>query len=142
MDFLLNPKEKAQKYWLGFLAKTWLECEQQFNWLTFKLVDKKLIGIGSQLYNGKTYNFIIAYSPFNGLRFDRVYVETKGLKKAFDTHFNADGSLCLHHPIKDLNGKPFIELVEIIPWISEWIYSYDKYLEYKVWVTPEHSHNK
>lgn len=141
MDFLLNPKEKAQKYWLGFLAKTCIECEEQFSWLLFQFVDGKLVGTGSQLYKGRTYKITVEYSPFNWGRFDRVYIETKGLKKSFDTHFNGDGSLCLYHPIKDLNGRPYINLVEIIPWISEWIYCYDKYLEFNVWVGPEHPHN-
>lgn len=100
------------------------------------------MGTATQVYNGRTYKFTIEYSPFNRGRFDRVYVESKGLIKSFDTHFNGDGSLCLYHPTKDLYGRPFVELVDIIPWIAEWLYSYDKYLEFKVWVTPEHPHSK
>lgn len=140
MDSLLSPKEKAQKYWMGFLAKTWIECENKFNWVTFRLIGKTLTGTGTKVYNGRTYEFTIEYSPFNLMRFDRIYVKTKGLIQTFDTHFNADGSLCLYHPIKDLHGRPYIELVDIIPWISEWLYCYDKYLEFKVWVLPEHPH--
>ncbi len=29
MDFILNPKERAQKYWMGFLYKTMIECEKE-----------------------------------------------------------------------------------------------------------------
>lgn len=140
MDFLLSPRERAQKYWVGFLYKTKIECERAFDWLKFEVNGKFLLGYGSIERNGRKYHFKIECSPFFPGRFERVWVETKNLKKSFETHFNADGSLCLYHPILDLKGRPYIELVDVIPWISEWILCYDKYLEYKVWVGPEHPH--
>lgn len=141
MDFMLSPKDKAQKYWLGFLVKTMIECEQKFSWLKFTIAGKHLKGTGSLKNNEREYKFTILYSPFFKSRFDRITVETKGLKKSFATHFNGDGTLCLYHAIKDLQGRPFLELVDIIPWISEWVYGYEKFLEYNVWIMPEHSHN-
>lgn len=140
MDFLLSPRERAQKYWTGFLSKTVIECERKFKWLNFTLKGNYLEGKGSLIVNNIDYQFTIIWSPFLDGRFERVTVETKNLIKSFDTHFNADGSLCLYHPFLDLKGRPYIELVDIIPWISEWVYCYDKYLQYKVWVAPEHPH--
>lgn len=141
MVFLLSPKERAQKYWAGFLYKTLIECERKFKWLSFKLNNKILEGKGTLIVNHKEYHISIFCSPFLDGRFERVTVETKNLIKSFDTHFNADGSLCLYHPFLDLKGKSYMELVEVIPWISEWVNYYDYYLKYKVWLGPEHPHN-
>ncbi|WP_129539354.1 hypothetical protein [Flavobacterium sp. 140616W15] len=141
IDFMLSPKERAQKFWAGFLYKTLIECEREFKWLRFELKGKSIEGKGSLELNNRKYDFTIFCSPFLPGRFERIRVETKNLKKSFDTHFNADGTLCLYHPIKDLNGKPYMELIDVIPWISEWVYYYDKYLEHKVWIGPEHPHN-
>ena len=141
MDFILNPKERAQKYWMGFLYKTMIECEKEFKWLSFKVKGKLLEGKGTLELNSRKYHLKLLCSPFFPNRFERVTVETKNLIKCADTHFNGDGSLCLYHPIFDLKGKPYLDLVEVIPWISEWVYYYDKYLEYRVWLGPEYPHN-
>lgn len=141
MDFMLNPKERAQKYWMGFLYKTMIECEKEFKWLSFQVRGKFLEGKGTLELNHRKYHFKLLCSPFFSNRFERVMVETKNLIKCADTHFNGDGSLCLYHPVFDLKGRPYLDLVEVIPWISEWIYYYDKYLEYKVWLGPEYPHN-
>lgn len=140
MDFLLSPRERALKYWAGFMYKTIIECERKFEWLKFTLKGNYLEGKGTLVENNVEYHFTIIFSPFLKGRFERITVQTKNLLKTFDTHFNADGTLCLYHPILDLKGKPYMELIDIIPWISEWMYCYDKYLQYKVWVTPEHPH--
>lgn len=141
MDFMLSPKERAQKYWAGFLYKTKIECERAYKWLNFEVNGKLLSGSGVLERNGNKYYFRIEWSPFFPGRFDRIWVETKKLKKGFETHFNGDGSLCLYHPVKDLNSKPYIDLVDIIPWISEWVIYYEHFLKYKVWLGPEHPHN-
>mgnify|MGYP003692775201 FL=1 len=141
MDFILNPKERAQKYWMGFLYKTMIECEKEFKWLSFEVKGKLLEGKGTLELNSRKYHLKLLCSPFFPNRFERVMVETKNLIKCADTHFNGDGSLCLYHPIFDLKGKPYLDLVEVIPWISEWVYYYDKYLEYRVWLGPEYPHN-
>ena len=141
MDFILNPKERAQKYWMGFLYKTMIECEKEFKWLSFEVKGKLLEGKGTLELNSRKYHLKLLCSPFFPNRFERVTVETKNLIKCADTHFNGDGSLCLYHPIFDLKGKPYLNLVEVIPWISEWVYYYDKYLEYRVWLGPEYPHN-
>lgn len=141
MDFMLNPKERAQKYWMGFLYKTMIECEKEFKWLSFEVKGKLLEGKGTLELNNRKYHFKLLFSPFFPNRFERVMVEAKNLIKCADTHFNGDGSLCLYHPVFDLKGRPYLDLVEVIPWISEWIYYYDKYLEYKVWLGPEYPHN-
>ncbi len=141
MDFILNPKERAQKYWMGFLYKTMIECEKEFKWLSFEVKGKLLEGKGTLELNSRKYHLKLLCSPFFPNRFERVMVETKNLIKCADTHFNGDGSLCLYHPIFDLKGKPYLNLVEVIPWISEWVYYYDKYLEYRVWLGPEYPHN-
>ena len=141
MDLILNPKERAQKYWMGFLYKTMIECEKEFKWLSFEVKGKLLEGKGTLELNSRKYHLKLLCSPFFPNRFERVTVETKNLIKCADTHFNGDGSLCLYHPIFDLKGKPYLDLVEVIPWISEWVYYYDKYLEYRVWLGPEYPHN-
>lgn len=141
MDFMLNTKERAQKYWIGFLYKTMIECENEFRWLSFQVKGKMLKGEGTLELNNRKYHLKLQFSPFFPNRFERVMVETKNLIKCADTHFNGDGSLCLYHPIFDLKGKPYLDLLEVIPWISEWVYYYDKYLEYKVWLGPEYPHN-
>ena len=141
MDLILNPKERAQKYWMGFLYKTMIECEKEFKWLSFEVKGKLLEGKGTLELNSRKYHLKLLCSPFFPNRFERVTVETKNLIKCADTHFNGDGSLCLYHPIFDLKGKPYLNLVEVIPWISEWVYYYDKYLEYRVWLGPEYPHN-
>lgn len=141
MDFILNSKERAQKSWIGFLYKTKIECEKEFKWISFEIKGKLLEGYGSLEFNGRIYHFKLLYSPFYPIRFERIMVETKNLIKSADTHFNGDGSLCLYHPILDLKGQLYHDLVGIIPWISEWIYYYDKYLEYKIWLGPEYPHN-
>ena len=141
MDFILNPKERAQKYWMGFLYKTMIECEKEFKWLSFEVKGKLLEGKGTLELNSRKYHLKLLCSPFFPNRFERVTVETKNLIKCADTHFNGDGSLCLYHPIFDLKGQPYLNLVEVIPWISEWVYYYDKYLEYRVWLGPEYPHN-
>lgn len=141
MDFMLNPKERAQKYWMGFLYKTMIECEKEFKWLSFEVKGKLLEGKGTLELNSRKYHLKLLCSPFFPNRFERVTVETKNLIKCADTHFNGDGSLCLYHPIFDLKGKPYLDLVEVIPWIPEWVYYYDKYLEYRVWLGPEYPHN-
>ncbi|MEG1235976.1 MAG: hypothetical protein RSD30_00340 [Flavobacterium sp.] len=141
MVFLLSPRERAQKYWAGFSYKTLIECEREFKWLKFDIKGKGLEGKGTLEFNNRKYHFSIFCSSLLKGRFERVTVETKNLKRSFETHFNADGSLCLYHPVFDLKRKPYMELVEVIPWISEWVYYYDKYLEYNVWLGPEYPHN-
>jgi hypothetical protein len=141
MDFMLSPSEKAQKYWMGFLCKTWLDCSDKFDWLKFEVKNKHLVAKGKQVLNGREFNFAIHFSPFFKVRFDRVFVESKDLKISADTHFNGDGSLCLYHPVFDLKNKPYMELIDVIPWISEWVYYYDKFLEYKTWLGPEYPHD-
>ncbi|GIZ09359.1 hypothetical protein FUMI01_20860 [Flavobacterium sp. UMI-01] len=140
MDFLLSPKERAQKYWDGFLYKTLIECERQFTWLAFTIKGKSLVGKGTLEREDRKYHFSLECSPFNPGRMERIWVETPHLIKSFDIHFNGDGSLCLYHPILDLKGRPYIDLVDVLPWISEWIDYYELYLKYKVWLGPEHPH--
>lgn len=118
-----------------------IECEKEFKWLSFEVKGKLLEGKGTLELNNRKYHLKLLCSPFFPNRFERVMVETKNLIKCADTHFNGDGSLCLYHPVFDLKGRPYLDLVEVIPWISEWIYYYDKYLEYKVWLGPEYPHN-
>lgn len=138
---MLSPKQKAQKYWLGFLANTMVECEKQFEWVTFHIQGEVLKGTGHLIEDGLEFRFTIYYSPFYVLRFDRIIVERKGLIRSPETHFNGDGTLCLYHPVNDLKGQEYIDLVDILPWISEWVYYYCQYLKYKVWLGPEHPHN-
>ena len=57
MDFMLNPKERAQKYWMGFLYKTMIECEKEFKWLSFEVKGKLLEGKGTLDLNSRKYHF-------------------------------------------------------------------------------------
>lgn len=138
---MLSPKERAEKYWMGFLCKTLIESEREFKWLKFEVKGKAIEGKGTLELNNRKYHFTIFCSPLLKGRFERVTVETKNLIKTFDTHFNGDGSMCLYHPRLDLKGRPYLDLVDVIPWISEWVYYYDKYLEFKTWLGPEYPHN-
>lgn len=139
-SFGLNSVDKARVNWIGFLYATQKECEQHFDWLEFDLKDRVLEARGTLFERGKKFDFQIEYSPFYRIRFDRVYVKTKGLKQSFDTHFNSDGTLCLYHPKYDAPEKGYFDLKHIISMIPEWCYYYSKYLEYGVWIGPEHPH--
>ena len=81
MDFILNPKERAQKYWMGFLYKTMIECEKEFKWLSFEVKGKLLEGKGTLELNSRKYHLKLLCSPFLPNRFERVTVETKNLIK-------------------------------------------------------------
>ena len=140
MGFLLNEVDRARKFYHGFLLFTKLQCEEKYSWLNFKIEGRKLIGEGKLSENGFDYEFQIDYSPFWPVRFDMITVDSKGLRKCADTHFNPDNSLCLYHPKHDMNGKSFMPLVEIIPWLSEWVMYYNRYREYKIWTGPEYPH--
>ena len=140
MGFMLNEVDRARQFYHGFLLATKLQCEQRFEWVKFKITGRALLGAGKLVENGFEYHFKINYSPFWSSRFDMITVESNDLNKCADTHFNADGSLCLYHPRHDLKDRPFMPLVEIIPWLSEWVFYYDKYREYKLWVGPEYPH--
>jgi hypothetical protein len=140
MGFMLSDLEKARRFPLGFLLATKIECEENFRWLKFSIAKNLLTAKGELSKNGRNYNFEIAYSPFFLGRFDRVKVKGKDLIQCADTHFNGDKTLCLYHPVHDLRGRLFMPLVKIIPFISEWVYYYDKYRKYSVWVGPEYPH--
>ena len=140
MGFMLNDLEKARRFPLGFLLATKIECEKNFKWLKFAVTKNLLTAKGTLSENGRQYSFDIAYSPFLPGRFDRVMVDGIDLIKCADTHFNGDKSLCLYHPVYDLKGKLFMPLVNIIPFISEWVYYYEQYRKYKVWLGPEYPH--
>ena len=79
---MLNEIDCAKKNWFGFLIKTKLECEKNFEWLTFTIKNGKLLGKGSLTENGNKYDFTIFCSPFFRGRFERVIVESKKLKEA------------------------------------------------------------
>lgn len=137
-----NPKNLARQYPAGFLIKSMRDCEGHFKWMKFNFRNRGIEGEGRLSPNGRAYDFKLVYSPLLPERFERVRVNGNSVKPSFETHFNGDGTLCLYHPVWDVKKKGYLELVEIIPMLSEWVYYYDKYLEYNIWLGPEYPHGK
>lgn len=60
-----------------------IECEQKFSWLKFTIAGKHLKGTGSLKNNvHENISSLFYILPFFKSRFDRITVETKGLKTA------------------------------------------------------------
>ncbi len=124
-----------------FLTKEKFLTEHNFTWLKLYLEPTKIIGSGILQSNLKNYEIILSYSPFNPLRFDRIFVKDETITYNDNIHVYGDMSLCLYHPIKD---KPFVShipLCRMVPWISEWIFFYEEWQKYNVWLGKEIKHN-
>jgi len=56
-------------------------------------------------------------------------------------HCYGDGSLCLYYPSDNSYNNSLFIADTIIPWTSEWLYYYEKWLEDEVWWGPEAPHS-
>lgn len=131
-----------QENWHLFLSIQKRLVESHFDWLKFRINSnsKSLYGSGVLNVNGKNYDIFLGYSPFNRLRYDRIYIDDKTIKYHKDIHLYSDFSLCLYHPKIDQPLFQKIPLVNIIPWISEWIVFYLQWKKYGVWLGKEIKH--
>jgi len=116
-------------------------AERSFSWLKLYHEPKRILGSGVLQSNLKKYEIVLTYSPFNTFRFDRIYVKDKTIKYNDNIHLYKDMSLCLYHPIKDKPLFSHIPLYRMIPWISEWIFFYEEWQKYGVWLGKEIKHN-
>ncbi|RKQ50608.1 hypothetical protein BXY85_1624 [Roseivirga pacifica] len=125
-----------------FLSFQKFLAEQHFDWLRLMISSdrKSLIGKGILDVNGKNYEILISYSPFNKFRYDRIYINDYKIKFHRDIHLYYDLSLCLYHPLIDQIAFKKINLFEMIPWISEWIVFYEQWKKYGVWLGKEIKH--
>lgn len=82
----------------------------------------------------QTYTAQITRTPGNPLKIE-VLEPTLELLDGYDRpeHTFEDGSLCLHYPPdKDWRPDKLIAKV-IVPWIFEWLYNYEVWLETGEW---------
>jgi hypothetical protein len=56
-------------------------------------------------------------------------------------HRYPDGSLCLYYPSDKSHHDGLFIADTIIPWTSEWLYYYEKWLEDEIWWGPEAPHS-
>lgn len=56
-------------------------------------------------------------------------------------HLYPDGSLCLYYPSDNSYDDSLFIAETIIPWTSEWLYFYEKWLEDEIWWGPEAPHS-
>lgn len=125
-----------------FLSVQKTLVEQRFDWIKL-FIDykgKQLIGKGNLQMGKKDYLVILSYSPFNGNRYDQIFITNIQLNYHRDIHLYGDLSLCLYHPIIDQGPIRKIPLIRMIPWISEWIIFYLQWKKYGVWLGKEIKH--
>ncbi len=131
-----------QKNWYIFLSIQKNLAEKHFSWLTcaIDINSKKLLGKGSISLGEKKYNIVFSYSPFHSSRYDRIFIADKSITYHKSIHLYADLSLCLYHPRIDQPLSRRILLLDIIPWITEWIIFYEQWKKYGVWFGKEIKH--
>ncbi|AEL27041.1 hypothetical protein Cycma_3317 [Cyclobacterium marinum DSM 745] len=135
-------RKKHQDNWEMFLSVQKTLVEQRFDWIKL-FIDykgKQLIGKGNLQMGKKDYLVILSYSPFNGNRYDQIFITNIQLNYHRDIHLYGDLSLCLYHPIIDQGPIRKIPLIRMIPWISEWIIFYLQWKKYGVWLGKEIKH--
>lgn len=128
--------------WELFLSVQKDLVEKNFEWIKL-IIDTKnklLIGQGDLIIDGRKFPILLSYSPFNGNRYERIYISDGQVKYHRDIHLYGDLSLCLYHPLIDQGPFRKISLVKMIPWISEWIIFYLQWKKYGVWLGKEIKH--
>ena len=146
MSRITTMEELIRKHhmdnWELFLSVQKDLVEKNFEWI--KLIidtkNKQLIGQGDLIIDGRKFPIILSYSPFNGIRYDRIYISDGQVKYHRDIHVYGDLSLCLYHPLIDQGPFRKIPLAKMIPWISEWIVFYLQWKKYGVWLGKEIKH--
>jgi hypothetical protein len=137
-----NIKSKQRKQWYSFLLIEKFLVEKHFEWIDLKInsENKSIIGKGKLNVEGKNYEILLSYSPFNQHRYDRIYINDTSIKFNNKIHLYRDNSLCLYHPIFDKPILNTIPLYKMIPWITEWIVFYELWKKYGVWFADEIKH--
>jgi hypothetical protein len=137
-----NIKLNHKKNWLSFLLIEKLLVEKHFNWICLRIDNqsKLLIGKGTLNVEGKDYEVLLSYSPYNKYRYDRIYINDKSIEFNNEIHLYGDKSLCLYHPVFDKPKLNTIPLYKMIPWITEWIVFYEQWKKYGVWLGDEIKH--
>jgi len=137
-----NIRREHKVNWSFFLSIEKFLVEMHFDWINLQIISSKksIIGRGKLIIGTTKYEVILSYSPFNGYRYDRVYI--RSLPKSYhkSIHVYPDLSLCLYHPIIDNQTLRPIPLYRIIPWIKEWIIFYKQWEKYGVWLGHEIKH--
>lgn len=128
--------------WGLFLSVQKELVEKRFDWikLIIDVKNKQLIGTGDLTINNRKFPIILSYSPFNGNRYDRIFISDNEITYHRDIHVYGNLSLCLYHPLLDQGPFRRIPLVKMIPWISEWIIFYLQWKKYGVWLGKEIKH--
>lgn len=136
-------KFNQKKNWYSFLLIEKLLVEKHFNWIDLKInnENKSLIGKGFLNVEGKKYEILLSYSPYNQYRYDRIFINDSRIEFNNNIHLYNDKSLCLYHPIFDRPILNSIPLYKMIPWITEWIIFYEQWKKYGVWLGDEIKHN-
>jgi hypothetical protein len=146
MNLIITLENSIRKYhqdnWEMFLSVQKTLVEQHFDWIKLYIdkKDKRLIGKGNLQIGKKNQPVILSYSPFNGLRYDRIFIIDNQLKYHRDIHLYSDLSLCLYHPLIDQGLLRKIPLAKMVPWIGEWIIFYQQWKKYGVWLGKEIKH--
>lgn len=135
-------RNEQRKNWYLFLSIEKYLVEKCFDWIKLEMdiKNKSLYGKGILNIEGKKYEVLLSYSPFNKFRYDRIYIKDSTLEYNRRIHVYSDLSLCLYHPIIDKPVFKTIPLYRMIPWISEWIIFYEQWKKYGVWLNDEIKH--
>ncbi|PRX57529.1 nucleotidyltransferase [Flagellimonas meridianipacifica] len=116
--------------------------DKHFPWLKTFVSDGVLYGKGKVRPSGckKEYEIGIKYDPNIIGRKERVFILNDSTIKFGKTpHLYPGNSLCLYYP-RDLPLYLDMNFVDVIPWISEWLVSYELWKKYGVWLAKEVKH--
>ncbi len=115
--------------------------EDNFDWIKSFVKDGKLIGGGKIKPKGckNNYEIVFEYDPNKKGRKENIFVIDKLIKFGKVPHLYNNHSLCLYHP-SDLSPYIQFNFVDVIPWISKWLVTYELWLKYGVWLDKEVKH--
>lgn len=99
----------------------------------------RVTGAFERVYFRNRYKYSIYYNPLDGNV--KSWFSNPLITSNEFIHVNSDNSLCLYHYRDYSIYKRFLIGSEIIPWIIDWIYSYEAYLvNGNVWKGKEATH--
>ncbi|MGJ8592208.1 MAG: hypothetical protein ACSHXF_06650 [Aquaticitalea sp.] len=115
--------------------------EDNFDWINSFVKNGILIGGGKIKPEGckSSYEIIFRYNPNKKGRKDHIFIKNSKIKFGIVPHLYNDNSLCLYHP-SDLSQYVPFNFVDVIPWISKWLVTYELWLKYGVWLDREYKH--
>jgi len=115
--------------------------EDNFDWIKSFVKDGKLIGGGKIKPKGckNTYDVIFVYNPNKKGRKENIYVKDEKIKFGLVPHLYNDNSLCLYYP-SDLSPFMRFNFIDVIPWISKWLVTYELWIKYGIWLDKEVKH--